>query len=89
MWPVSKQIGWLCLLLTLLSAYGFATHKHFRSSDEAQCAVCIVAHSASPKATSAPLKVRFVAVSTFRAEPVETKRCLIAFPLSVRPPPSV
>jgi len=86
---VSRQIGWLCLLLTLLSAYGFATHQHFRSSDEAQCAFCVVTHSASPKATSAPLKVTFVAVSTFRAEPVATKQCLIAFSLCVRPPPSV
>ncbi len=86
---VLKPIALFCLSLTLWSAFLVASHQHLNSSDEAQCTVCIAAHSASPKATSAPLKVRFVAVFTFRAEPVATKQCLIAFALCVRPPPSV
>jgi len=86
---ISKRIACLCLLLTLLSAIAFAVHQHANATEAAKCTVCIAAHSASPKATSAPLKARFVAVSTFRAEPVATKQFLIPFALYVRPPPSV
>jgi hypothetical protein len=86
---ISKRIACLCLLLTFGSAIASALHQHSNATEAAKCTVCIAAHSASPKATSAPLKVRLVAVSTFRAEPVATKQCLIAFALSVRPPPSV
>ena len=86
---ISKRIACLCLLLTLWSAIAFAVHQHSNATEAAKCTVCIAAHSASPKATSAPLKARFVAVSTFRAEPVAAKQCLLAFALCVRPPPSV
>ena len=87
---VSKQIGWLCLLLTLLSAYSFATHQHFSSSDEAQCTVCVVAHSASPAATSTLRNPVLVLVRlSVVGEPVSAKQRLIAFALSVRPPPGV
>ena len=73
----------------LASAIAFAVHQHSNATQSAKCTVCIAANSASPKATSAPLRARFIAVSTFRAEPVAAKQCLIAFALSVRPPPSV
>lgn len=86
---ISKRIACLCLLLTLWSAIAFAVHQHSNATEAAKCTVCIATHSASPKATSAPLKATFVAVSTFRAEPVAAKQCLIAFDLCVRPPPSV
>ena len=86
---ISKRIACLCLLLTLWSAIAFAVHQHSNATEAAKCTVCIATHSASPKATSAPLKARFVAVSNFRAEPVAAKQCLIVFALSVRPPPSV
>lgn len=85
----SKKVAVLCLLLTLWSAVAFAAHHHSSAAEAAKCTVCIAAHSASPKATSAVLKATFVAVSTFRAEPVSAKQRLIAFALRVRPPPSV
>jgi hypothetical protein len=86
---ITKRIACLCVLLTFWSAIAFATHQHSNATEAAKCTVCIAAHSASPKTTSAPLKTKFVAVSTFRAEPAAAKQCLIAFALCVRPPPSV
>jgi hypothetical protein len=86
---ITNRIACLCLLLTLWSAIAFAVHQHSNATEAAKCTVCIAAHSASPKASSALLKARFVAVSTFRAEPVAPKQRLIAFALCVRPPPSV
>ena len=86
---ISKRIACLCLLLTFWSAIAFAVHQHANATEAAKCTVCIAAHSASPKASSALLRARFIAVSTFRAEPVAAKQCLIAFVLCVRPPPSV
>lgn len=86
----SRRIAWLCLLLTLLSAYVFATHQHFSSSDEAQCTVCVVAHSASPIATSTlPNPVLVLLQLAVVGEPLSAKQRLIAFALSVRPPPVV
>jgi hypothetical protein len=86
---ITKRIACLCVLLTFWSAIAFAAHQHSNATEAAKCAVCIAAHSASPKAPSTLLKATFVAVSTFRAEPVAAKQRLIGFALCVRPPPSV
>jgi len=90
MQSVVKRTAWLCLLVTLLSAYVFATHQHFSSGDEAQCTVCVVAHSASPVSTSRlPNPVLVLLRFTVVGEPVPAKQRLIAFALSVRPPPAI
>jgi hypothetical protein len=87
---VMKPVAWLCLLLTLVSAYGFAAHHHSSSLDEAQCAVCVVAHSASP-AASCKLPSTTVVLVQFvvQPEPRSAKQRLIPFALTVRPPPAV
>ena len=85
----SKKVAVLCLLLTFWSALAFAAHQHSSATEAANCAVCIAAHSASPQATFTLLSATFVAVSAFRAEPVSAKQRLIAFALSVRPPPAI
>lgn len=87
---VLKPIAWLCLLLMFVSAYGFAEHQHSSSSDEAQCAVCIIGHSASP-AASCKLPSAFVILVQLvvPAEPVSAKQRLVPFALAVRPPPAV
>jgi hypothetical protein len=88
--PVSKGISWLCLLLTLWSTYSFAVHHHVTSADEAQCTVCVVAHSASPAAASRlPNPVLVLLQVIVLGEPIPVKQRLIAFALSVRPPPVV
>lgn len=85
-----KRKAWFCLLLILLSAYGFAAHHHSSSSDEAQCTICVAAHSASPVAKSTlPSPVLFPSLLGVVGEPVSARQRLTAFALSVRPPPSV
>jgi hypothetical protein len=87
---VSKPTAWLCLLLMFVSAYAFAAHQHSSSLDEAQCAVCVIGHTASP-AASCKLPSAFVVLVHFvvLAEPVSAKQRLVPFALTVRPPPAV
>ncbi len=85
----SKRIAWLCLLLTLCSAAALVTHHHSSANDAAKCTVCVAAHSASPQAASVLPKQTFVRVSVSRSESESTRQRLVAFALSVRPPPAV
>jgi len=85
---ISKKIAWLCLLLMLSSAIAVAAHNHSDANESARCGVCVAAHSASPTVPTLSPRVTFVAVSTVRVEAVvSAKQRLIAFALSVRPPP--
>lgn len=87
---VLRPIAWLCLLLMLVWAYVFAAHQHSSSLDEAQCAVCIVAHSASPSATCKLPSVILVLVQAVTlVGPRSTEQRLVPFALTVRPPPAV
>jgi hypothetical protein len=86
---ISKSIALLCLLLAFWSAIEFAAHHHSNAAESAKCAVCIAAHSASPKATTNLPRVMFVSVSLVRPEPVSAKQCPAVLVLSVRPPPSI
>jgi len=88
--PISKRIAWVCLWLMLWSAIAFAAHHHSDGDESAKCSVCVAALSASPAAPALPLRTIFLAVSTVRTEPVAAaKQRLIAFALTVRPPPEV
>ena len=87
--PVSKKIACLCVLLTFWSAMAFAAHQHSNATDSATCTVCVAAHSTAPKATVILPKLLFVRVCTYRPKPVSAKQRLIAFALSVRPPPAI
>jgi hypothetical protein len=85
----SKRIALLCLLLTLCSAVAFVAHHHSSANDAAKCTVCVAAHSASPKAATVLPNQTFVRASISRSAPVTAQQRLIAFALSVRPPPAV
>jgi hypothetical protein len=88
--PISKRIAWLCLLLMLWSAIAFAAHHHADGDESAKCSVCVAALSASPTAPALPSRTIFLAVSTVRTEPVvAAKQRLVAFALTVRPPPEI
>jgi hypothetical protein len=87
--PILKPIAWMCLLLTFWSAFALVAHHHSSATEAAKCAVCIAAQSASPKTTSSLPDATFVPIARFRPKPVSAKQCVIAFALSVRPPPSV
>ena len=87
---ISKQIAWLCIVLTFSSALAFALHQHSSATEAATCTVCIAAHSTAPKAPCTLPKVEFVAVSaSLGPKTVSAKQRLIAFAQFVRPPPSV
>ena len=88
--PVTKRVAWLCLLLTLLLAISFAAHRHLNSSDEAQCTVCIVAHSTSPVlGYHLPAVVLVLVLLLVQIETASTRQRLVPFALSVRPPPAL
>ena len=88
--PTSKRIAWLCLWLMLWSALAFAVHHHSDGEDSAKCPVCVAALSTAPTAPALPARTIFHAVSTVRTEPVAAaKQRLIAFALTVRPPPEL
>ena len=84
---ISKRIALLCVLLILGSAVAFAAHHHSNATESAGCTVCVAVHSASPKTPTLLPHVTFVVVSTLRTKPVSAKQRLVAFALSVRPPP--
>ena len=84
---ISKRIAWLCLLLTFWSAIAFVSHQHSNAAEAAKCTVCVASLSASPKPIFTPTKVTFVSVCTLPTEPISAKQRLLAFALSVRPPP--
>lgn len=88
MGPMRKTVTLLCLLLTLFSAVASAVHHH-SGGREANCTVCVAAHSAVPKTAATLLKAAFTSVFIVRAEPVSAKQHVVAFALSVRPPPGV
>jgi hypothetical protein len=83
----SKQVAWLCLLLTFWSAIALVSHHHRSAVESAKCTVCIAAHSAAPKAATAPSRVTSVSIFILRIESLPAKQSPLAFALSVRPPP--
>jgi hypothetical protein len=89
MGPFSKRVALLCMLLTLWSALAFVYHRHASATEDAQCNVCVVAHSASPQTSFTLHNTALAVASAFRAEPVCSKQRLAIFALSVRPPPSL
>ena len=84
---LSKRVACLCLLLTLGSAMAFVAHHHLSANEALKCTVCVTVHAAAPKTASNLQNASFIRVSTFRPVPVSVKQRLVAFALSVRPPP--
>jgi hypothetical protein len=85
----SKRVAWLCLILTLWSAYAFATHHHSSSIEPGNCTVCIAAHSASPIIVSNLPHAVLVLVATVVPKTLSAKQSTVTFALTVRPPPAV
>jgi hypothetical protein len=86
---IVKSLAVMCLLLTFWSAIAFVAHHHSNGTESAKCTVCVVAHSAAPKATASLLKAIFTSLSTFLPEPVFAAQSFVAFALSIRPPPAI
>jgi hypothetical protein len=86
---ISKRIALFCALLTLWSAVALVAHHHSSATESAKCTVCVTAHSSAPKTTSNFAPATWATVSQVRSEPVSAKQRIVAFALSVRPPPAV
>jgi predicted Na+-dependent transporter len=88
--PASKWIAYLCLLLIFGSAIAFAAHQHLDGTESATCTVCVAAHSTSPTVPALLLRTTFFAICTVvTVQIAAAKQRLIAFALTVRPPPEV
>jgi hypothetical protein len=83
-----KCVAVTCLLLTVWSAVAVVAHHHANGTESARCTVCVAAHSAAPKSNTSLLHATFAPISTIQADPVSAQWRLIAFALSVRPPPA-
>ncbi len=77
-----------CLVLTLWSALAVVAHNHAKGTESAKCSVCMVAHSAAPKAGVTAHRATLTSISAFRPEAVPVRERFVAFALSVRPPPT-
>ncbi len=86
----SKCLVWVCLALTLWSAYAIAAHRHSGPVEGTKCTLWVVTHSASPAAPSSLLQTKLVPVFFLLVEPVTvTLQRPLGFALTVRPPPEV
>jgi hypothetical protein len=85
---ILKHIAVLCLLLTIWTAVAVVVHHHASGTETARCTVCVAAHSAAPKSTTSVLRATFVPLLAIKADTASVRQRLIAFALSVRPPPA-
>jgi hypothetical protein len=81
--------AWLCLSLMIWTAAAESTHNHARRAESATCSICVVAHSASPAASSSYSRPVFTAVGLLQEEDVIAQAWLDALDLGIRGPPVV
>ena len=86
--PFTKCVAILCLLLTISSAVAVVAHHHSNGIDTAKCSICAAAHSTAPKAAANPTVTAFTSHFAFRSVSDPAKEQVVAFALSVRPPPA-
>jgi len=85
----AKYVVVLCVLLTLSSVFAFVTHHHSNRAESIKCSVCAAGHSAAARPTASSLKATFTPISVFRTAPDSITHRVVAFALSVRPPPAI
>ncbi len=86
---IARKIGWLCVLLTLWLAVASVAHHHSNPDRASTCAVCVAAHSTT-KSThfTLPATTSFLVATVVLPTPSARQR-LLAFALTVRPPPEI
>jgi hypothetical protein len=78
---------WLCLSLMLWMAALESAHSHPNQTESATCAICMVAHSASPTLSSAHGAPAFAAVGVLQDETVVAQSRPEFSDLEIRGPP--
>jgi hypothetical protein len=84
----AKCVAIVCLLLTISSAVAVVTHHHSKGIDTAKCSICAAAHSATSTPAANSTVTAFTSHFAFRSVSGPAKEQVIAFALSVRPPPA-
>ncbi|PYV86581.1 MAG: hypothetical protein DMG90_20890 [Acidobacteria bacterium] len=84
---LAKRVAIVCILLTLWSAVAVVAHHHVNKTDAQKCSVCVSAHGSvavSRIQTATPI---FVQIAPLRFKSFSSEFRVVAFALSVRPPP--
>ena len=81
--------AWLCLSLMLWTAAVETIHTHPNRTESITCSICIVAHSASPRASSGHTAPVFAAVSLLREEDAVPVALFDLAQAGIRGPPAV
>jgi len=79
--------AWLCLSLMLWTAAAESTHNHPSQTEAASCSICVVAHTASPTATSSNTTPAFTTVALLQEEAADMKARLEFADVGIRGPP--
>jgi hypothetical protein len=70
------------------SAIALVAHHHADGAESSKCTVCVAAHTAVPTSPTLSPHTNWLVVFPVKTEPVvAAKQRLIAFALTVRPPP--
>ena len=80
--------AWLGLSLMLWTVAAESTHNHPNQTESASCSICLVAHSASPTASTVQAAPVFAAIGLLREEDVTAKARFDFSDLGIRGPPA-
>jgi hypothetical protein len=83
-----QRLAVFCALLMLWSAIAVVAHHHSSKAESVRCTVCVSAHSAAPHPVVKPAPT-FVRISAVHLPSSCDSYRVIAFALSVRPPPTI
>jgi len=81
--------AWLALSLMLWTMAAESTHNHPNQTESASCSICLVAHSASPTASTIQAAPVFAAIGLLREEDVISKSRFDFSDLGIRGPPAL
>jgi hypothetical protein len=79
--------AWLCLSLMLWTVAAESTHNHPSQTEAASCSICVVAHTASPSASSAAHEPIFSAVGILCDKEVVARAQIDLSHAGIRGPP--
>ena len=83
-------LGFLCVLLVLISGIVQVGHTHASGEPDHSCALCVTAHNVIQVVALVTLLVSSLTVIHLAAEPtLDLPRRAFFFKLSCRPPPAV
>jgi hypothetical protein len=86
--PTFRWLVWLSLSLVMWTAAAESTHNHANPAKAASCAICSVAHTATPSASSNDAKPFLIPLGIYPIEKVSAKASQDVLVAGIRGPPS-